>query len=401
MMETSPRWSIYCAAFIVVGCQSTESDGNVVRDSAGIRIVENRHAVWSDDEGWRLDSSPALDIGSRETLSQLGQTFRLRDGRIVVAHAGGNEILVYSAQGQLLARFGRRGAGPGEFQDISRTFLVGQGDSIMVYDYTQNRVSVFDTQGKLGRSERASPDGTPAFIEGVFDDGSFLIVTPTPPSLEARGLVRPPRVLWRRASGRPAEELVQIPGTEMFYQQLPSGQVDFRSPFFGHTSHYAILHNRLLWAATDAFEIHVHSPDGKLLLLIQKEHAAREVTAADVDPLIDQRVMAVKDEAARSLVRRALSNMPTSTFPMFGAAPDNGPAILVDDEGNIWVAEYTVPGDDRNTRMVFDSTGVWLGSVQFPPRFGPRHIGTDFVLGKARDSLDVEHIQLYALRKSR
>jgi hypothetical protein len=133
-------------------------------------------------------------------------------------------------------------------------------------------------------------------------------------------------------------------------------------------------------------------------MLIAKDHEPQPVTAADVDPLIEEQVAALKNEAARPGRRRLLSSIPRGTFPAFGA-PDAGPALLADDEGNLWVSEYARPGSDRNVRLVFDSTGAWLGSVELPSGFGPQHIGPDFILGKRRDSLDVEHVLLYPLRK--
>jgi hypothetical protein len=383
----------------VPACQGGDTAGNVTRDSAGIRIVENRQPKWSADETWRLDSVPARDIGGPE--SDLGTTFRLSDGRIVVAHRSSHQIIVFTPEGEVATRVGRHGPGPGEFQDLSRVFPIAGGDSILVYDYLQNRISVFDNEGRLGRSGSASPDGAPAVIEGVFEDGSFLTIAPTFPSLDARGLVRQPRMVSRRMVDTPARQVAEIPGTEIFYQETPTGQVDFRRPLFGHASHLAVSRNRFVWAATDSFHLHVHSPDGRLLLLIRKAHTPRRVTASDVDPIIEQRVMAVRDEGARPLVRRMLGRLPTSTFPALGAAPDNGPSLMVDDDGNIWVAEYALPGDERNIRAVFDSTGVWLGAVELPSRFAPRHIGADFVLGAARDSLDLEQVQLFGLRKSR
>jgi hypothetical protein len=384
---------------LVSGCQSRDAAANITRDSAGIRIVENRQPVWSADEAWRLDSFPLLDVGGRE--SGLGPMFRLGDGRIVVALPGSHQIIVFNPDGEVATRFGRHGPGPGEFQDLSRVFPIAGGDSILVYDYMQNRISVFDDEGRHGRSGSGSPDGAAAAIEGVFADGSFLTIAPTFPSLGARGLVRQPRKVSRRTVDAPARQVAEIPGTEIFYQETPTGEVDFRRPLFGHASHLAVSRNRFVWAATDSFHIHVHAPDGRLLLLIRKAHTPRKVTASDVDPIIEQRVMAVRDEGSRPAVRRMLGRLPTSTFPALGAAPENGPALLIDDDGNLWVAEYALPGDERNIRTVFDSTGVWLGSVEFPSRFAPRHIGTDFVLGKSRDSLDLEQVQLFRLRKSR
>jgi hypothetical protein len=384
---------------LLTGCQRDSSDPPAVRDSAGIRIVENRRPTWSSDEAWRLDTAPTLDIGSDE-LSRIGQAIRLKDGRIIVAHDGAHEILIYSPRGELLRRFGRRGRGPGEFLEISQLLIIG-GDSILVWDLNQNRISVFDTEGALARTEPVSLERTQMLVQGVFDDGSLLIATPNPPDENARGLVRPMRALSRRMAHGEVRELLRLPGMEMFYQQLPTGELDFRPPFFGHTSHTAVRKDRLVWAATDSFELHVHSADGKPLLIIEKEHPIRQVTAADVEPLIEQRVAAIRDEAWRPTVRRMLSALPTGTLPAFGAAPGNGPPLIVDDDHNIWVAEFTMPGEHRNRRLVFDSIGVWLGTVELPQRFAPRHIGSDFILGKALDSLDVEHVRLYALRKPR
>jgi hypothetical protein len=274
------------------------------------------------------------------------------------------------------------------------------GDSISVWDYNQNRISVFDDRGNLGRIATVAVDGSLSLVQAMFDDGSLLTVAGVPPSLEQRGLVRPPRPLVRRIPGGAAQEIVRLPGTEMFYQELPSGEVDYRRPFFGHTAYFTTWRDRVIWAATDSFRIHVHAMDGRPLLRIETGHPIRRVTDADIDPLIEKQVMTVKDEAWRPLVRRLLENIPRGTMPVFGTQ-DNGPPILADDEGNIWVAEHTMAGDDRNVRLVFDSTGVWLGTVALPHGFGPRHIGADFVLGKARDSVDVEHVKLYTLRKPR
>ena len=82
--------------------------------------------------------------------------------------------------------------------------------------------------------------------------------------------------------------------------------------------------------------------------------------------------------------------------------PETMPAyegVIVDEEGNLWVEEYRAPGDEQPRWTVFDSTGVMLGLIETPPRFRIFQIGSDFVLGRQTDSLDVERVQLYRLRK--
>ncbi len=68
-------------------------------------------------------------------------------------------------------------------------------------------------------------------------------------------------------------------------------------------------------------------------------------------------------------------------------------------EGNVWVAEYRPPGHEQPRWLVFDGEYRMLGTVEIPPGFVVHEIGSDYVLGRARDEFDVEHIRLYDLIK--
>jgi hypothetical protein len=64
--------------------------GPAVRDSAGVRIVENGAPAWKEGEGWRLAAEPALDIGMVDGPPQyqfgdVAGVVRLGDGTVVVA----------------------------------------------------------------------------------------------------------------------------------------------------------------------------------------------------------------------------------------------------------------------------------------------------------------------------
>ena len=73
--------------------------------------------------------------------------------------------------------------------------------------------------------------------------------------------------------------------------------------------------------------------------------------------------------------------------------------ILGDDEGNLWVEEFTVPGEPPAGWTVFGTEGRLLGTVDLPEEFRPLHIGSDFVLGVATDDLGVERVRMYRLEK--
>lgn len=76
-------------------------------------------------------------------------------------------------------------------------------------------------------------------------------------------------------------------------------------------------------------------------------------------------------------------------------------ALVTDDIGLLWVREHEAPGAEGPRHwIVFDADGRLLGTVQMPRRFEVFQIGPDFVLGGARDDLDIEHIRLYELVRS-
>ena len=82
--------------------------------------------------------------------------------------------------------------------------------------------------------------------------------------------------------------------------------------------------------------------------------------------------------------------------------PDFFPAYLhvrVDDNRNMWVQEYPIPGAAVAVWSVFDSTGTLIGEVEAPLGFEPYHIGDDFLLGTWSDELDVEYVMMYGLRR--
>ena len=74
-------------------------------------------------------------------------------------------------------------------------------------------------------------------------------------------------------------------------------------------------------------------------------------------------------------------------------------AIEVDADGYLWVKEFASATRPNVEWSVFDTDGRWLGQVAMPEGFTVYHIGTDYVLGRWRDDLDVEHIMLYGLVK--
>jgi len=90
---------------LISGCASENArTGPIVRDSAGVTIVENAAPRWADGEGWRLSPEPTLDIGVMDgeleyQFFQIAGAVRMPDGRLAVADRGSGEIRFFDGAG--------------------------------------------------------------------------------------------------------------------------------------------------------------------------------------------------------------------------------------------------------------------------------------------------------------
>jgi hypothetical protein len=129
----------------------------VVRDSAGVRIVESKGAAWRTGEEWRVDSRPLLEIGQVDgdppyQFFHVSGVELLPDGGVVVVDGGSAQLRRYGPDGRHLWSAGGRGAGPGEFQ---QPVYLGRYDdgSFAVWDRRLARLTVIDADGRVVRTE--------------------------------------------------------------------------------------------------------------------------------------------------------------------------------------------------------------------------------------------------------
>ena len=62
------RFLFLLAALTLTACtDSPARGGTIVRDSSGIRIVENTTPLWPEGQGWHLSPEPVVDIGGGDT----------------------------------------------------------------------------------------------------------------------------------------------------------------------------------------------------------------------------------------------------------------------------------------------------------------------------------------------
>lgn len=382
-----------------------------VRDSAGITIVENEPGgVWRDGETWTLSAEPVLDIGVLEgdevyQLHLAADAVRLSDGRIVVANAGTHELRFYGSDGRHLRSVGRQGGGPGEFERIDALDRPA-GDTLAVWDTEALRLSSFTPDGELVRSVSAALT-EPGFGQrhyGTFSDGSFVLRASFSPNAFTSGEgLRRDTTAYKRyngADGATVDTIALTPGMEAFVQSSGDMLRVNLVPF--HRASHAAVHGEDAYVGvSDRFEIRVTDARGALRRIVRLDVDLTPVTDADVRLYAETNAadrLSPEERDDPSAVQRSVQTIidrpRPETFPMFDA-------LVVDDVGFLWVREYERPGAEGPRHWdVFDPDGRLLGTVQMPPRFEVFEIGADFVLGHARDDVDIEHVRLYELTRS-
>ena len=362
----------------------------MVRDSAGIRIVENRGPAWQGSRGWRVSRGPSLTIGVLEgpeeyQLFRARSAIRLDDGRIVVANAGSSELRFYDSEGRFLVAVGGEGEGPGEFSEYMGAIWRAHGDSMVVYDYANGmRLSVFDENGTLGRSFRLDAPGTSFALADDLIWGTTVISTAAIFTGDRADGLRRDSTLYRSHSldGALLDTLGRFPGDEIFTQSMGEGNVLALSVPFGRRSQSAAAGDYWYFGSGDRYEIRGFDRSGALRRLIRRDVVNRAVTQDLVERL----------RARTAGTMRRDIPIP-ETMPAYGA-------FLGDPDGNLWVQEYRVEGEPARWAVI-DASGRFLGIVELPAPGRVTEIGRDYVLGVWTDDLDVEQVRLYALHKNR
>lgn len=366
-------------ALFLAGCgpsRSTSSAVHIDTLPSGALHVRSDAPLWKDGQGWRVAQD--LAIGGQEEgpadFTDVRGVAVDGEGRIYVLDYQDAVVKVFDSSGKPVRTIGRRGSGPGEFTDLIGIGV--HGSKLVAIDQGNVRVSLFDTSGSLITThERHNPAGyNVGKWEGGVDTAGRII--------EQLGL---------RVPGEPYAGFVLIALDSSF------AAVDtFELPVFhgrmltverknSRTSAFPRYSPRLSWVfdprgsiwfgVSDKFQIVQRHLAGDTVRIVERAWTAESVS----DSARQEALESLSWFTAQGGVA-SLSDIPT-TKPAFGE-------LVVDDVGNLWVGPYS----PRNPWQVFDSSGQWLGPVDFPAPVQQLTIRGDRYYGVVRDSLDVVQV---------
>jgi hypothetical protein len=385
-----------------------------LRDSAGIRIVDNGAPVWTDGNGWTIAAEPDVVIGRtgdpHYEFERVQGVTRLGDGSIVVLNTGARELRFYDAAGVYLRTVGREGRGPGEFRSPKQ--LLRRGDTLLVWDQASELTYLLPDGTQLDRVSLRHPEVWPiveqrqaegplnlaTVFSALLPDGSVLAYAPGMTS--APGAIQGPTDRWgmRYFLFDPEDRTVKDLG---LYYGPPGGDGGGlgSSPIGSSYSAANVLHAahgdplRLAIGGTERYDITVFGPDGAQLQRIRRDQPARPIADAD-----------------RQAIRRAKEaellqpGQNPAEFPPWAEGPrgqvfPHFDAMIYDLAAHLWVRDNAMLWDSTATWRVFAPDGIYLGPVEAPAHLDVLEIGPDYLLGLVRDALGVETIHLHTLQR--
>ena len=414
----SSRVMPFAAAAIAIaaaGCDGPAPDDSevagraptfIVRDSAGIEIVENHAPEHAAGEFWTIDPEPEFVLGGADETGEPAHDSaqlvwdvvglaRVEDGRVAVLSSRGTQLLLFEPSGKLSRIIGRKGEGPGEFTGPEWLQYLPP-DTLVVWDYFMTSIDYFDTAGRLLRQRRV--DHAKLLEVGIYGENLSFPITGEAFIADMMGREVDPEPIWSDCSPYEAWTHRAGPGG----QPISGGEwstwwpVEYVLIDSTYSDHSLGCPSRMAaggdpaWVyipARDRNEIYQLTLDGALARIIRRTTELVPYAVRDGGPLGEEGRVTLD-----------------STFD-----------VVVDTEGYLWVMERSGSSTGSGVQWsVYSAAGRWLGVMPVPWSGGLARcqgsggihgqtsgcwVDRDFFVILRRDELGVEMVEGYRIRR--
>jgi hypothetical protein len=376
--------------------------GGSVRDSAGIRVVENpAEGMWAAGDEWRVSEALTIGADTMDLPYQFGRVTDIAvgpDGSIFVLDNMAADVRVFDQAGVHLRTIGRRGAGPGEFsRAAAAVFLVGD-ERLVIPDMGNSRINSLDLNGEfLGSIPASYASGFPVRWD---DDGSGE------PVVQRRAMggnedadLAAGDPLVRVGNDGEDELLLILPLAKTVRMVGPRPQFTY---FETEPSWDLGPSGTLRTAMTQEYRIELRGRDGVLHTVVSKVSPRVEVTAADRDHFgVLIREALTRRGTAPDAVGRFMRTLEFgTTFPAFNQIMEGpGGTTLVQQIQTLSEMTSIDLSEEQSRRLgstswdVFDAVGRYLGAVDLPERFTPLIWEDAAVYGRWLDDVDQHYVK--------
>lgn len=306
-------------------------------------------------------------------------------GQVYVVESAFNGIRIFSAAGDYVARIGRSGAGPGEFQGVPQIH-VGPGDTLYAFDFWPRRLAAFSPNSHeheysltLGTPNDACP---PTALLGVEPKGFVLQCSDSVGSPEEAHATQFKRVYVQDWSRQVVADSIAVLPVQEELVHTTTDLMQFLSLSYGRSPHFVYSSGGVLhYAWNGAIRIRAVGLDGTLQNEISVSHEPVQVTRKERDDALAYYRRYSRNAPFESLARTRLP----STKPAFSY-------FLVDDLGRLWISLSVSEGASAIEWLILDHQGQVIASAELPRQMRPLSIRGNRIYGRLVDP--ETHIQI-------
>lgn len=370
--------------------------GPVVRDSAGVRMVESRGAPGG---GWHAASEPLFTLGwapDDPTFTWIQAGRILPDGGAVIGDYGSGMLYRLGPNGSVSATWGRNGEGPGEYQSFAG--IIQRGDSIVVSDGRLRRLTLLSADGDVLATRQLLGDFLHQ-VSSVLPDGRFLLVPGE--GYSAVDEMRPEWVFETRPvlaadlESDGADTLAVLPHLRRWYgvRGGTPGYIAMKGRAGGFDGGFA-------FARADRAEVGWYDGSGKLVQLARWDEDPVPLTAERKALMIQAYDELYRSQGAdEAVIADRLARL-TDGLDIYEGDLPYWDAFYVDRGGNVWLREFPlIPVEPSSTWRVVSRDGVFVGRVELPEVVAILDVTEYRVLAVRLDELDVPAAVMFELVK--
>ena len=293
------------------------------------------------------------------------------DGKIYVLDIKEAKIKVFDSSGKFLKAFGKKGQGPGELGMPSGIQITPENE-LMIEDSTNRRLAFFTREGKFIRN--ISTAGRLGLIRLVVDQKGNLFG-------QEMSLVNNKMFFELKKFDRELKPLFTLDKVE-FPLPIPGSGVKVNLMDMMMIYQFDSKGN-LVYGRNKEYEFKVYNPEGKLILIIKKEHSPIKITEKDKEEILNRIPSAASGVSIKDMFE----------FPKYFPPYQN---FVLDEQGRLFVRSWIKGKNEKDYVIhVFDSEGRFIS--QFTTGLDIRLIKDQKMYGIEENDLGYYLLKRYSL----
>ena len=332
---------------------------------------------------WTVSAEPDVVL---ESDAEGNQLFDIRgiamfsDGSAAIMHASLGNVLFTDSDGDINSSFGRKGAGPGEFETPQLVGLV-RGDSVSVWDSRLRRFHHISRDGGFRTYRPLEWSGARAPVS-VEDDRALTASSTI--SRFAPGRQRIPQTwMYRFAESGDGPVLDELETSDLFTLQGSEGPpVTLLVPFAPRP--VGVLSGSRAYLTNGAEKV-IRVFDGE-----GSELDSLLLPWLPTPPVTDEMFLAAMRQGARA--------EPSAEILSAVPVEERLPAItdlMADPDGRLWIRSSPIPGEPSVQWWVIRPDGSRVAQVSIPVDVEVHGVSSEFIWGVTLDEYDVERVVRY------